>query len=87
MQQPPRHSQHVKLRPCNLDQTAVPPMRRRGQPFGVRTRSNAPQWASMDARHSFQATIVRWRHTFFSAATDALMASASTVPATCAFVN
>ena len=50
-----------------------------------RTRSDAPQWASMDARHSFHATMVRWRHTFFSTATDALMASASSDPATCSF--
>jgi hypothetical protein len=44
-----------------------------------RTRNDAPECASMDARHSFQATIVRWRHTFFSTATDALIASASSM--------
>jgi hypothetical protein len=48
-----------------------------------RTRNDAPECASMDARHSFQATIVRWRHTFFSTATDALIASASSMLATC----
>ena len=49
----------------------------------VRTRRDAPECASIDARHSFQATIVRWRHTFFSTATDALIASASSMVATC----
>ena len=49
---------------------------------GIRTRNDAPECASMDTRHSFQATIVRCRHTFFNTATDALIASASSMLAT-----